>query len=135
MPDQEKSQEVDLASIVLVEGEWVAWVRSFYITEFEVPEGTQLAAGSVQHLKMAAKCKPDFASIRVAEAYFESPSGERTHTPSDAIESVYPSTDGIEYAANTPGLLCASALAQKHGEPLPWPMSKSEHRAFIRSHQ
>jgi hypothetical protein len=135
IPDQERSQEVDLASLVAAEHEWVAWTRSYYFPDHEKPVGVFLPDGATQHLKLAVKCLPDSTEARVLEVTFKDLSGQTIHSSTTGLDERYRPMAGLEYGANAPGLICVVALAHKHRKPFVWPMRKSEHRAFIQSHR
>lgn len=132
VPDQEKSQEVDIGSIAAQKGEWVAWTRSYYIASNEVPSGISLESGTVQYLKMAVSCLVDSVSARILEVRLVNPNGKVAYESKQEMDTIYSRVDGLEYGQSAPGLICAAALAKQKGKSLPWPMRKSEHRDFVR---
>ncbi|MEY4561953.1 MAG: hypothetical protein RLZZ618_1230 [Pseudomonadota bacterium] len=133
IPDQSDSQEVDLSSITSQGDEWSAWTRSRFVIAREFPAGTKIESGSVHHLKLAVRCKPEGMSFRALSTKLVGPNGNVGFEASKDLDKTYPPIDGMEYGASAPGLICAAALAQKNGRKMPWPMKKSEHRSFVNS--
>lgn len=135
IPDQERSQEVDLSSLVAAEEEWVAWTRSHYFSDLEKPVEVSIPEGATQHLKLAVKCLFDSTEARVLEAAFKDPSDQTLYSTTTGLDEKYRPIVGLEYGLNAPGLICAVALANKHHKPVIWPVRKSELLVFIQSHR
>lgn len=133
IPDVADSQEVDLSSITAQGEEWVGWTRSDRLVAREFPPGTKIEPGSTHYLRMAVRCKQDGMAVRVVSTKLVGPSGSVEFESSRNLDSTYQPMERMEYRASAPGLICAAALAQKHGKKLPWPMKKSEFRSFIDS--
>jgi hypothetical protein len=133
IPDQADSQEVDLSSIAAQGEGWTAWTRSSLVTASEFPKDVKIEPGSVHHLKMAVRCNSEGVSVRALSTKLVSANGSVVFEASKGLDATYPPVDRIEYGASAPGLICAAALAQKHGRKMPWPMKKSEHHSFVNS--